>query len=61
MILDYYGFVYRNEDRVLTDVIYTYRECQEYSTKIQEMLMSQMNYKSVLSVSIMTVRDATKL
>ena len=34
VLVDYLAFVYRNEERVLTDVIYSYRDASQYPPKI---------------------------
>ena len=53
--------VYKNEDRVLTDLIYQFKEIREFPPSIQKVLVAQMHFKSVLDVTIINEKELEKL
>lgn len=59
--LDYLCFIYYNEERVLSDIIYGYKEFRDYPPSVQEDLISQLHFKSVLEMTILKPKDMDRL
>lgn len=61
MPIDYLGFIFNNEERILSDIIYFYKELKEYKLGIQEDLLKDTYFKAVLTMTIFKQRELDKL
>ena len=58
---DFIGIVYKGEDRVLSDMIYSYKEQRDYPPNIQKVLLAHTHYKAILETLPLTSQEVEKL
>lgn len=54
-------FLYRGEERILSDLIYAYKEYRDFEPSIQKDLISQLYFKAILDMTLLTYNDMSKL
>lgn len=58
--INFYCLIYQGQDKVLTDLIYSYNSSLEFQPSIAEDLLTQIGFKAVLDMTIMNKRDFDK-
>lgn len=59
--MDFLAFLYKSEERILSDIIYGYKDFKNYQNNIMKDLVAQLHFKAILEMTIMSVKDMDKL
>ena len=57
LAVDFLCFIYKNEERVLSDIIYSFKEAREFPKNITKDLLAQVHFKAVLDMTILRQKD----
>jgi len=58
---EYLCFLYKNEERVLSDIIYSFKESREFPSNISKDLLAEIHFKSVLEMTVIKPKDMDSL
>jgi len=58
---DFLCFQYKSEERILSDIIYHFQDSRQYPNSILKDLISQVYFKAVLDMAVLTVKDLERL
>jgi hypothetical protein len=61
VIKDFMAVMYWDDERVLTDIIYSFKEAREFKDNLQEMMLAQIHFKAILEVTIITETELEKV
>lgn len=61
VVKDFIAVVYRNEERILSDIVYSFKEAKDFPPKIQQELLAQTNFKAVLDVSTLSEAEMERV
>lgn len=58
---DFLVFLYRSEERVLSDIIYGYKDYKNFEHDIMKDLIAQLHFKAILDMAVLTTKEMDKL
>lgn len=58
---DFLVFLYKSEERILSDIIYGYKDYKNYQNNIMKDLVAQQHFKAILEMTILTAKEMDKL
>jgi len=58
---DFLCFQYKSEERILSDIIYHFQDSKQYPHSILKDLISQIYFKAVLDMTVLTIKDLERL
>jgi hypothetical protein len=59
--VDFMCFIYKSEERVLSDIIYSYKDCRDFPADIQKELMQEVFFKAVLDMTVIKLKEMDEL
>mmetsp|Transcript_6355 Transcript_6355/g.10779 ORF Transcript_6355/g.10779 Transcript_6355/m.10779 type:complete len:301 (+) Transcript_6355:726-1628(+) len=61
VLQEYLALVYKNEERVLSDVVYLFKEARDFPPNIQSIILAQLNFKGVLDACVLSEDELEQL
>mmetsp|Transcript_15092 Transcript_15092/g.23335 ORF Transcript_15092/g.23335 Transcript_15092/m.23335 type:complete len:178 (-) Transcript_15092:1378-1911(-) len=58
---DFAIVVYKGEERVLSDIIYFFKEAKDFPPNIQKIMLAQIHFKAILDTCVMSVPEVERL
>jgi hypothetical protein len=59
--IDYLCFIYYTDERVLSDIIYNFKEYRDYPKALQDDLVKEISYKTILQMTIIKHKEMERL
>lgn len=54
-------FIYKSDERVLSDLIYSFKDFKEFAKPLMDDLMAETHYKAVLEMITLTTKQLAQL
>jgi hypothetical protein len=61
VLQDYLCFMYQSEERVLSDIVYQFKDSRDFPASIAKDLVAQIYFKAILNCAVMSPKDIEKI